>query len=241
MNITACFNLTQEYWPYLMQAIAYVPKGIPVIVAQYGPGAPPKGLAPRVQVVRAQQFSQNYRRGYVLNVAVRRAETDYVLLCDAAFLFPRNFLDTVSYYVRPSQVLRFYVARLTKPATDKVLCGANWEALYSDYSGKNGTTHDLIYGANNPCVYTRSDLVNLGGYDERISGWGGEDDDLNWRGRKLGLIDFRAPVVVGCMNDNNVSRLPQYTQRKSPDTIKILQDKTRPPRANNGVWGDAQA
>ena len=75
-------------------------------ISWYGPGEPEE-LPPNTVLVRPRRHSDNYMRGYVMNVAIRAVDTPYVLLGDADLAFPRYLVDVLSPTL--AQVLRFYV------------------------------------------------------------------------------------------------------------------------------------
>lgn len=235
-NLTLAVGVSRGFWTHLKVSLSTVPRHVPVVISWCGSGEPDV-TQENWTVVRPRREFSNYARGYVLNVAIRAVKTPFTLLADADFLYPSFFFDTV--VPRPAEVLRFYVARLTEQASRVVLDGAAWESLYADYQGLRGRMFARIYGAHNPCIYPTQLLHYLRGYDERISGWGGEDDDLTHRTRAAGFTERRVPIVVGDLFHGDSPDFAEYGRgRTNGATRKILHDLRRPCIANHEHWGE---
>lgn len=236
-DLTIAVGVTRGFLPQLAISLSTVPARVPVVVSWLGDREPDIARE-NTTVVRPRRVLSNYSRGYMLNVAIRVVKTPFVLLADADFLYPSFFFDTVR--PRAAEILRFYVGRLTRAATQVVLGGTSWESLYADYQGTRNRIFSRIYGAHNPCIYPTQLLHYLRGYDERISGWGGEDDDLTNRTRAAGFTDRRLPIVVGDLDHADSPDFAEYARgRTSAATRAILRDGTRPCVANPSGWGDA--
>ena len=219
----------------LRLTLASLPAQVATIVSWYGPGTP--GCLPaNVVVVRPRRHRDNYMRGYVLNVAIRSVQTPYVLLCDADMLFPRFFFDVLE--PDPNRVLRFYVGRATEKTTQMVSAGASWQDLYADYQGCDNRIFRMIYGAHNPCLYPTEVLHRIHGYDERMIGWGREDDDLTDRTRRIGMRDVRVPVLVIALDDAKINDYAAYSRGAHTRDNNTLWRSTRSEIANAASWGD---
>ena len=166
-----------------------------------------------------------------------RLATPYALLADADLMYPRFLLsDTRS--SSPDHVTRFYVGRLTPGATQSIVAGTPWETLFADYQGRYNRIFRLLYGAHNPCIYPTAVLHALHGYDERMVGWGREDDDLSQRTRRLGIRDVRIPLMVACLDDGYINDYPFYTRRRHSAQNNALWQSERTTVANPEGWGD---
>jgi hypothetical protein len=236
-EITVIVGLSQAYWPHLRLSLQTIPAAVPVVVSWYGPGEP-NALPPNARLVRPKAYSDNYKRGYVLNVGIRTCTTPYALLADADFLYPRCFFDGLASY--HDFVLRCYVGRLTPDATDQVKRGVPWESLFADYQGVNERIFGQIFGAHNPCVYPTRLLTQLRGYDERMAGWGGEDDDLTERTRRAGVAERRLPIIVADLYQRGSSDFPATYRKGQPPSqnLEILSQPLRPAATNPLGWGD---
>ena len=98
------------------------------------------------------------------------------------------------YYEKYEGAVEYVQPSLWSRALAK-LCRVLTNSLYIEY-GTRKIGYELIFGNINPCVFNKEFFLKLGGYDPKFVGWGGEDDDLEWRAQKEGAIDVRLPVVV---------------------------------------------
>jgi hypothetical protein len=175
-----------------------------------------------------------------LNVAIRTVTTPYVLLSDADFLYPSIAFDFAS----PSRetIIRTYVGRMTAHATRCVMDGRHWQDLFCDYAGVEGRLFSGIYGAHNPCIYPTAMLHQVRGYDERMVGWGAEDDDLTERTRRMGAQEQRLPIIVADLWHEGSPDYPNsYGRGKTSNVnLAILNDPRRPAAANPCGWGDGE-
>lgn len=240
-QLSLVVGISQGFWESFRLSLTTIPESVRVILSWYGPGEPDE-LPQNVSLVRPRRHTDNYMRGYVLNVAIRAVETPYVLIGDADFLYPSVFFDSFSH--SSNAVLRCYVGRLTPDSSALVRQGKCWESLFCDYQGTDlggePRVFGQIFGGHNPCIYPTRLLHQLRGYDEQILGWGGEDDDLSFRTRRTGVAERRLPILVA---DLYHGESPDYSDsyhrgKTSQANLDILNDQTRPAAANFDGWGD---
>ncbi len=236
-DLTVAIGLSKGYRDHLRACLATIPPEVNRVISWYGPGEP-DDLPPKTTLVRPRRHTENYMRGYVLNVAIQATPTPFVVLSDADSLYPKFFFAAV----KPAfdRVLRFYLARMTAEASRWVLAGNSWEDLYADYQGVHNRLFSAFEGIHNPCIYPTEALRRVRGYDERIVGWGGEDDDLTWRTRRLRLKDVRLPLLVASLYDADVRDYAAYQRGKKPRETEALLRSWRPIVTNRRGWGDAE-
>ncbi len=75
--------------------------------------------------------------------------------------------------------------------------------------------YDEIYGSINPCIYHKEFFFDLGGYDEKFIGWGGEDDDLENRTIRAGGINKRIPIIIAHLWHPRIMDFPNYISGSS--------------------------
>ena len=234
-DLTVAIGLSQGYRDLLRVCLSTIPAEVRKVISWYGPGEPEE-LPPNTVLVRPRRHSDNYMRGYVMNVAIRAVDTPYVLLGDADLAFPRYLVDVLSPTL--AQVLRFYVGRVTPSATREILSGVPWETLFADSQGQHNRVFRLLYGPHNPCLYPTHALHQLRGYDESFVGWGREDDDLHARGRQLGLCDVREPLIVARLDDSDIHDYASYERGTVAPINAALWTLTEPRIVNMTGWGD---
>lgn len=237
-DVTVVIGLSKGYAGLLSACLRTIPPNVRKIISWYGPGEPGR-LPPNSRLVRPKRHANNFSRSYVLNVAIRQVETPRVLLGDADLVFPQFFFRILK--AGPREVLRFYVGRVTKEATSEVCSGEDWQRLFADYQGQGNRVFRLLYGPHNPCIYPTQPLLDVHGYDERMVGWGREDDDLTDRTRRLGLTDVRVPILIGRLDDSDISDYTDYHRGVSAAANTALLRSSRPIVANPREWGDASS
>lgn len=107
--------------------------------------------------------SDVFSRGKALNIAIRKSRGKFIFPCDADIVLPVGYVEQIRKRADTSKYLRC-------PGVE----GASGKVRTSYYSW--GMT-----------VYPSTTLVSMRGYDERMAGWGVEDEDLGMRVRMLGL------------------------------------------------------
>lgn len=119
------------------------------------------------------------------NLGAAIAKTEALLFVDADVLIPGNFLSILSPEYRPDRFIRF---------------------LGQGPSAQQGT-----WGL---CVVPREAFVTVGGYDECFRGWGGEDDDLYYRLKNMGLKEavFSASILETIPHPDHL-RTAHYEQK----------------------------
>jgi len=105
----------------------------------------------------------NFSRSYSFNRAVENSKTEYVFLCDADMILPKDFLE--HFFKNVSNEKSWF------PICFSLLKN---QPLGIDET-KNGWWRDAGYGM---VGITKKNFLNLGGLSEKYKIWGGEDNDF---------------------------------------------------------------
>ncbi len=131
-----------------------------------------------------------FSRGRALHQGIATLqESDLAFTCDVDMTIDRNFLNRCRRNTIQSRriyfpaVFKYYDMDYVYRFEEKPLFGY-------DISRKHG--HWCTYGYGMLCIY-KSDYDEIGGYDAKIEGWGGEDVKLADRVIKHGYEVMRAP------------------------------------------------
>lgn len=167
--------------------------GIEIIVVEQDGHATDVKLAPEVRKIFVE-YDGLFSRSWAFNVGFRAAshdviafgDNDLVLAPDAILKGYQNCpkLGTVSPY------LNRMVLNLTEESTEKFIATEK-------FSGLDGKMRIGTY-AGGIVFMTREAFKTVGGWDERIYGWGGEDDHMSIKiVRLLGhTYEIKSPFAV---------------------------------------------
>ncbi len=110
-----------------------------------------------------------------------------------------------------------------------------------------GQCHSMVYGDSRffmtglpygSILVSRENLIKIGGYDETLSAWGGDDDNLRYRLKMIGVREIFLPEAhIFHWEDKKSHRFTKLANFKSNSfTARIF----NPPHwlANNGVFGN---
>ncbi|XP_060617994.2 chondroitin sulfate synthase 3 [Anolis sagrei] len=133
-----------------------------------------------------------FSRGLGLETASSQFDNDTLLLfCDVDLIFTPDFLQRCR--ANTIQGQQVYYPIIFSQYDPKVTYGGNPPADSNFvFTKKTGFWRD--YGFGITCIY-KSDLVNVGGFDTSIQGWGLEDVDLFTKVITSGLKAFRSQEV----------------------------------------------
>lgn len=134
--------------------------------------------------------STPFNKSWAFNSGVKIAQSGVLLLLDADYVLPQEFLQEVLLdmqnrsAMRPARII-FYLNEVTTRSalSDRTLS----ERCMVDVNVQNNPT---------PISLTRAEYWNIGGHDERYIGWGGEDEEFLDRLRLGNILDGgRLPVI----------------------------------------------
>lgn len=150
------------------------------------------------------QEDSGFRAARSRNRAIAAARGDYVLLLDGDMVAHRDFVADHLRYARPGSFVQGSRV-LTSPALSQRMLDAGtidlgvftprlqrrrnalrWPMLASLNLRRAGHKPPRAIKTCNQ-GWHRSDLIALNGFDERMQGWGREDDELAWRAWHAGI------------------------------------------------------
>lgn len=146
---------------------------------------------------------EGFRKTLILNKAIHQSLFDYIIQIDGDVILDRNFIADHLQVAEKGTFIRGTRGMLTQKKTQEILKHKNIEfnAFSSGISHrfnalripflrhvfiKRQRSSDQVRGSN--FAFWKSDFIKVNGYNNSISGWGHEDEELAARLINLGLM-----------------------------------------------------
>lgn len=162
-----------------------------------------------------------------LNVGLRYATKDYVMVCspesemltDVIYLLRKTFQDYAGYP-------HYAVGRVSYADQEDI--------SYEDFDSR----HYIPFGS---IMARRSDLIEIGGYDETFTEWGGDDNNIRARLNQTGVHELYVEKAMMIHRDfDNMAGKKRRTLSIEKLTVQQLRHFFYPsdPKPNAGGWGN---
>lgn len=156
---------------------------------------------------------KGFRKTIILNKAIQRASSAYIVQIDGDIITSPHFLEDHIRAAETGCFIRGTRTSLNKQETELLLTNKklSWmnriklvlqqpaNALrlppcLSKFTTRKELAGRKVKGCN--MSFWKQDLMDINGYDNQLQGWGHEDEELSWRlvnlGRKKKIIKFSA-------------------------------------------------
>jgi len=121
-----------------------------------------------------------YNRGWGFNVGVQRAKSFIVVLHDNDLLVPESFIPSIE------QHLKKFDTFLTWGSIDYLDQDSSVNPFAENVVVTHSVTNSRVHGGS---IAARRDFfLEIGGFDERLFGWGAEDDIFYVKASRLGKL-----------------------------------------------------
>lgn len=130
---------------------------------------------------------KNGNRSWTRNIGANVASGDRLLQMDGDILFETDYFQRIIDDKRPWFVAWDTCFRLTKKGAEEFTLDEDINKLFHNRDYAYGAIHPTDVGCAGFCNYFSRDFYfnKLGGYNENFFGWGGEDNDIALRARKI--------------------------------------------------------
>jgi len=160
-----------------------------------------------VPLIHVWHEDKGFRRSSVLNLAISKTDSDYIIQLDGDCIIHNNFVEdhinsaeeNIYLYGSRVTIQKFLLPNLFK---DKMITFSYFSRglkkrnrnIYLPFLGsilykKNSTLSRKIRGCN--LSYWRSDFLKVNGYNEDMTGWGREDSEFIIRMMNSGISGKR--------------------------------------------------
>jgi glycosyltransferase involved in cell wall biosynthesis len=179
---------------------------------------------PNINYIYNDTRGKFWNKSNALNIGIKRAKGDTVIIADIDLIFSESFLASISKKVSSDNFLTFNAFYLTKDYDLNKIFSDDDKNIF--YSGFNGL-----------CVIPKNELFNIRGYDEFFQIWGCEDDDIIKRLEMSGLKRYHVTNdKIPVYHQWHVTRSPSQPSFWYLEMVKYLFENNTVSR-NDIDWG----
>ena len=203
-DFAICASCSQPFDKFIPKFMETIPEEVRVILTCVNYLTPHE----YPNLVKLHITQKTFSRGRAINAAIWSNKRLNTILADVDFVFHEEYWDAL---LKKSPMLdkhffSAYICRMVRALNEKDIY--EFPIYFRD-----------IYSANNPFVCRTDNLLAVGGYDERMVGWGAEDDDLRDRLIYFGLTNYRLPIVVFHKEHKDIILTDYYEHKKNNRAI----------------------
>lgn len=159
-----------------------------------------------IPIIHVWHEDQGFRKTIVLNMAIAKSTSDYIVEIDGDVIINRYFIEDHLKFAKRGSFVRASRAYLSPEITREVLKKKQykisafskgvtnffsvlrapflWRFFETNYKNKGAERYE-IHGCN--MAFWRDDIIKVNGYNELFNGWGPEDKELIARMMNLGI------------------------------------------------------
>ncbi len=164
-----------------------------------------------VPVKHVWQEDRGFRLARIRNLAIKNAESDYLIFIDGDIILHRDFIKDHIENRKPQQFVSGSRVLLSEEVTKTRIQNQNISFLVPFLLGKNrlngvkSSFFSYLFSKNDTGIYNvrgcnmafwKNDLMAINGFDERFTGWGREDSDVVYRMQKNGVKKFKLKLAA---------------------------------------------
>lgn len=164
-----------------------------------------------IKVVHVWHEDKGFRKAVILNKAVAKSSSDYIIQIDGDCIMHPEFIADHKRNVQPNTYLYGTRATITKEALPRIFDEKQTKYHYfsKDLKKRSRTLHSSLLSAlyrphkefssnfrGCNVSFWRQDFIDINGYNENFEGWGREDSDLVIRLGNNGVLARRLRYVA---------------------------------------------
>ncbi len=192
----------------------------------------------RIPTVHCWQPDHGHRKTRVMNRAIVRADTDYLISIDGDMVLHPRFVEDHCVIAKPGRYTQGRRVCMNDRATQRHLASGNprvrWfkpgvnrrpQMIRSYWLMKRLSRVDQSLKNSRGCnqAFWRQDLLDVNGYEEKITGWGREDTEICVRLHHLGRHRIYARHLALAYHLDH----PQRSRERDECNLQIVADTVR--------------
>lgn len=159
-------------------------KYVEIVVSDYGSADPTpiRTICEKHQCIYQYTQADIWSRSRALNVGIGLCSTDVFLTTDADIIFAPDTIETAFNFLtaEPNSLVLCQCEDLAEDYTIDKVGQFNWPEIYSNSRNRPR------WGMGGLCAFSRDTYDSIRGFEERMTIWGGEDNDFVKRCRQAG-------------------------------------------------------
>ena len=189
----------------------------------------------KIPLIHIWHEDKGFRKTIVLNMAIARAKSEYIIQIDGDIIAHRRFVEDHLKFAKNNSFVRASRAYVNESTTRDIIqhkrykiqafskgitnvlsvlrIPALWPLFETSYKNKGEEVYE-IHGCN--MAYWKKDVIAVNGYNELFNGWGPEDKELIARMMNRGIqkrfIKLGALAFHLFHKENSRNRLKKNTE-----------------------------
>ena len=118
-----------------------------------------------------------YNKSWAFNVATKEAKSDIIIFADSDLIMnPNDFIESVKLLEQYEMVNPYSSVIDLQPQESGLQLE---QILLIDRPGRGETDHQKVPLCGGICIFRKSAILRIGGWNESFMGWGAEDDFIS--------------------------------------------------------------
>jgi cellulose synthase/poly-beta-1,6-N-acetylglucosamine synthase-like glycosyltransferase len=118
-----------------------------------------------------------YNKSWAFNVAVKESKSDIIIFADSDLIMnPNDFMESIKLLEQYEMVNPYSSVIDLQPQESNL--GLE-QILLIDRPGRGETDHQKVPLCGGICIFRKSAILRIGGWNESFMGWGAEDDFIS--------------------------------------------------------------
>lgn len=224
-SFTVGLLISTYNWPKALEAVLksvmrQTRKPDEIIIADDGSGAATEAIIRKYAALMGIPFhhawhkDDGFRKSIILNKAVKRSESDYIIEIDGDIVLHAKFVEDHINHARRGVFIQGARTMVQETRTKSILRNGDFDPIFFFTPGIGNRFNSLriplfswlfqlsrqdatkTRGCN--LAFWRNDFIAVNGYNNTFSGWGSEDNEFAARLINAGVKKVRLKMAANC-------------------------------------------